>query len=112
MGSPWKSVVGKMGNMKKSVDWIVCPVSNAEEQMVYIQSDKRIARINMTTGKAMLSSGRGGHPGFHALHPMLGAVEVDVPAEIMDQVRERRDAMTPDNGIGGVTLTNLMGNHD
>lgn len=83
----FQNLTVKLGNMKKPQQFTVCPVSNAQPNEVIIQSDKRIARINMETGKAMLSDGKGGHQGFHKLHGIMGAVEIDVPADVLAQLK-------------------------
>lgn len=80
------SVTGKIGNMRKSVDWVVYPVQDPDERT--IQSDKRIARVNLQTGKVTLSDGKGGHQGFYKLNLHMGAKEYDCPKEILDQLRE------------------------
>jgi len=86
-----KVVYGKLGNMRKKVNWTVYPASynkskseTAGAQTLFIQSDKRGCSINVETGKGMLSNGRG-HPGFHSTMAALGAVEVDVPREFIDE---------------------------
>jgi len=86
-----KTVHGKLGNMRKAVDWTVYPASyNASKskaegaQMLFIQSNKRACAINVKTGEGMLSNGRG-HPGFHSTMPALGAKEIDVPREFIDE---------------------------
>lgn len=84
----WTTLIGKMGNMKKSVEWIVCPTGNKPDRIM-IQSDKRIAEVNLTTGKAILSNGKG-HPGFAALSKMMGAIEVDCPNEILEKLKETK----------------------
>lgn len=88
-----KRLTAKLGNMKKAVEWVVCPVSNAEPNAVYIQSDKRICRFDKITGKGMLSNGKG-HPGFLALSPILGAVEIVVPQSVI----EAATGATPKSG--------------
>lgn len=88
------SIVCKLGNMRKEVDWSIYPVT--DPNLIMIQCDKRIARINMTTGKAMLSDGKGGHNGFMKLAPMFGAVEVDVSAEIVEELKQKTGQMEVD----------------
>jgi hypothetical protein len=106
MAFRFQNFTAKLGNMKKAQEFTVCPVSNTEPHLVTVQSDKRIARIDLTTGKAMLSDGKGGHPGFHKLLPMCGAVEVDVAPDVLDEVRRLSDNVkaqqAPD---GSVQLT-------
>jgi hypothetical protein len=97
------NITAKLGNMKKPQKFVICPVSNTAPHEVTIQSDKRIARVNLNTSKAMLSSGKGGHQGFMQLSPALGAVEVDVTPELVEQlkplVNKLRNAQNPDGSI-------------
>jgi hypothetical protein len=88
----WTTLIGKMGNMKKAVKWVVCPQS--KPGFVLIQSERRIAEVNIETGKAMLSNGKG-HPGFTSLAKMMGAVEVDCPKEILDKLKETKAETGP-----------------
>ena len=84
----FKSVNGKMGRMRKAVDWVVCPVSNLEPNEIIIQSDRYIAKFNSETNKVILSDGKGGHPGFHKLTEFCGAKEIDAPQWLIDQLVE------------------------
>ena len=80
-------VTAKLGNMRKAVEWVIYPF-NAEDRLLMIQCDKRIAQINLETGKGMLSDGKGGHQGFFKLNRMAGAKEIDCPSELLEQLRE------------------------
>jgi hypothetical protein len=81
------TVHGKMGNMKKSVEWVIYPESKDGKRT--IQSSRRIAQVNLETGKAILSDGKC-HPAFLCLNAALGAVEVDCPKEILDKLKETK----------------------
>lgn len=83
----FQNVTGKLGNMKKAVEWTISP-RNVEDK-VCIQCDRRIARVDLITGRAMLSDGKGGHPGFHKLSPAFGAVEVEVPAAMLTELKTK-----------------------
>lgn len=83
----FKNFTAKLGNMRKAVEFVICPVSNASPNEVYIQSDKRIAKVDLTTGKGILSNGKGGHNGFMHLSPVLGAVEIVFPAEVLAEIK-------------------------
>lgn len=83
----FQSVIGKFPGMRKDVDWTVCPRSSAADREVIIQSEKRIAKVNLDSGKAIVSTGKGGHNGFMHLNPILGAKEVDCPQNILDQLK-------------------------
>tara|TARA_B100001778_G_scaffold334952_2_gene349490 strand:- start:15145 stop:15462 length:318 start_codon:yes stop_codon:yes gene_type:complete len=97
-----KSVKFKIGNMRKEVDWTVYPPSRTASQddpTLFVQSDKRALSINLKTKKGMLSNGKG-HPGFASTQKFLGAVEVDVPDEIIEMCKDAQ----PQSGdtIGGI----------
>lgn len=83
----FQTVSGKMGNMRKADEWVVYPRKSPEDTEVTIQCERRIARVNLATGKAMLSDGKGGHQGFHKLMPLLGAKEVDCPPEMLETLK-------------------------
>lgn len=99
----FKSVVVKLGNMRKEADFVICPPSGGEPDQVIIQSDKRIAVIDLNTGNGRLSDGKGGHPGFHKLSPSLGAMKITVPKELCDEIRQKRDAI-PVRSDGSVVI--------
>jgi hypothetical protein len=76
--------------MRKIVDWTVYPASRTESQddpTMFVQSDKRALSINLRTKKGMLSNGKG-HPSFMSTQKILGAIEVDVPDEIIEMCQE------------------------
>ncbi len=84
----FQNVTGKMGNMRKAQSWVIYPLKEGEDgNERLIQCDKRIAKVNLETGKAILSSGKGGHQGFAQLSAFLGAVEVDCPQDLIDQIK-------------------------
>lgn len=84
----WIDVTAKLGTMKKPAEFTVCPKSSGDTSpTVTIQSDKRIARVNLETGKVMVSDGKGGHPGFHKLLGMCGAKEYDCPPELLEKLK-------------------------
>ena len=76
-----KSFQAKLGNMRKSVEWITYP--NSTDERVIIQSDNRICSFNPKTRKGFLSNGKANTNNFVGLHPQLGATEIDVPEEIV-----------------------------
>ena len=81
----FKSIECKLGNMRKVVRWVICPVSTASDNEVYIQSERRIAKIDLNTKKAILSKSTEQNY-FHALSPCLGASVVDVPDSIINEL--------------------------
>jgi len=82
-----KNVTGKLGNMRKAVEWVLYPQTADEPHIVIIQSERRIAQVNLTTGLAVLSTGKGGHNGFMHLSPALGATSVNVPPEMLAELK-------------------------
>jgi hypothetical protein len=81
----FQSVTGKFKGMRKDVEWTVYPHSAGDTEMM-IQSSKRIAKINMKTGKAVLS--KAGKSSFAGLSDMMGATVVDTPKDIMTQLKD------------------------
>ena len=51
-------------------------------RMLFVQSDKRALNIDLETKKGMLSNGKG-HSDFASTTSFLGAIEIDVPDEII-----------------------------
>ena len=99
----FQSVIAKLGNMKKAQDFTICPVSTNEPDQITIQSDKRIAQVNLTTKKVILSDGKGGHQGFLKLLPILGAKEYDCPQDVIDQILQGLER-APDLKTGVVVI--------
>lgn len=79
----------KLGTMRKAAEFTIYPLNPSTPDIVQIQSDKRIARVQLSTGKCLLSDGKGGHPGHMKLSPALGAVVVDMPADVLGQLKEQ-----------------------
>jgi|14_taG_2_1085336.scaffolds.fasta_scaffold04595_7 hypothetical protein len=80
----------KLGSMRKAQDFIVYPASRDEGSKVLIQSDKRIAQIDIETGEGMLSSGKAGHPGFIELMEIRGAKPIKVDTEVIEAIKAAR----------------------
>ena len=78
----------KLGNMRKAVDWTVFPSEEVAKGIVTIQSDNRIARVDLNAALAILSNGKGGHQGFLKLLAYLGAKTVPVSAEVVSKIRQ------------------------
>lgn len=99
--SVFQPITGKLGNMRKSVEWVTYPArDNSEPDVRIIQSDNRIARVNLTTKKAMLSK-HAKNNGFMHLLPIMGATEVDCPQDIIDQLNSYTQNVGPVNVTGG-----------
>lgn len=94
------SIDCKLGNMAKVANWVIYPIDPAA-MTVTIQCNRRIARVDLGTGKALLSSGKGGHQGFVMLNPALGARIVDVPADVLVRLRE----FVPQKKVEQVSIT-------
>ena len=80
----------KLGSMRKAQNFIVYPASRDEGSKVLIQSDKRIAQIDIETGEGMLSDGRASHPGFIELMKIRGAKPIKVDAEVIEAIKAAR----------------------
>lgn len=102
-----KRVYGKLGNMRKVVDWVVYPPSDGERSgagKLFIQSDKRACHIDLETKKGMLSNGKG-HPGFASCNAFTGAVEVDIPEDFLQECLEAQPKSGDTIGsAGGCTV--------
>jgi hypothetical protein len=83
----FQDVTGKLGNMRKSVEWVVAPPASGSTKIV-IQSDHRIAEVDTSTGMAWLSDGKNGHQGFLKLSPVFGATLVNVTDDFLHEVKQ------------------------
>lgn len=84
--SAFRHITGKLGNMRKAVEWTVYPRQDASDEDWIIQSERRIAKVN-ADGEAVVSNGKGGHQGFHKLIPALGAISCQCPADMLKQLK-------------------------
>lgn len=80
-----KHVSGKLGNMRKIVDWVVYPESTSGPNTIVVQSNTRICQFNRETGQGILSKHCPNGAYFMHLNSMLGAKEVEVPSEFVEQ---------------------------
>lgn len=72
--------------MRKEQDFSVYPYDGGDT--VLIQSDKRIANVNLKTGRTVLSAQKqGGAYGVH-LSPQLGATLADFPADKLIELQK------------------------
>jgi len=82
----FQHIICKLGNMRKEVEWTVYPFEQGDID-IKIQSDRRIAMVNLVTKKAILSRSMMSN-GFHALMTEMGATYVDCPEEVIDQLKK------------------------
>lgn len=96
----FQKVTGKLGNMRRATDWVVYPRdadANPDEKTVLIQCERRIALVELDTGKAIVSDGKGGHQGFLKLNPVLGAKRCEVPVDMLETLRALKVHVGPIN---------------
>lgn len=78
--------MAKLGTMRKAQEFIVYPrIEGMADDTVVVQSDKSIARVNLTTGSGKLFQGKGEHPSFFRLQ-MYGKACV-MPSDVVDAIR-------------------------
>jgi hypothetical protein len=77
----------KLGNMRKAADFVIYPPKSDNPNIVTIQSDHRIATIDLTTHKGILSKAIQGGAYFAHLNKFLGATEIEVPQEVIDIIK-------------------------
>lgn len=101
--SMFRHVTGKFKGMRKEYQFTVYPAKPDSDHRV-IQSDRYIAKVELSTGKAILSKGVA-NPVFLHLDPRMGAKLVDCPQTIIDQLKaldadhgEQTDFVIPSNG--------------
>lgn len=82
----FKTVHGKFGNMRKSVDWVVYPKTSGLGD-IFVQSDRYACRFDPETGEGYLSNGKG-HPAFFTTTRQFGAKPVTVPQDFINACLE------------------------
>ena len=90
--SMFRHVTGKFKGMRKEYQFTVYPVEAGSDKRT-IQGDRYIAKVDLSTGKAILSKGVN-NPVFMHLQPIMGAKLVDCPQTIIDQLK----ALDEDHG--------------
>ncbi len=98
-------VTAKLGNMRKAQSFIVYPLKSDATHII-LQSDKRVASIEIATGNGMLSDGKGSYQPFVKLSPRLGAMPITVGREFIDECLK---AKPPANAAGQVSISSLIG---
>lgn len=88
MAMGFKSVFGKFDGMRKAVDWTVYPGCLQDGKTAKIQSDKRMASINLETMTAWVSNGKDSTNNFMGTNAFCGGKQVPVPEDIAKQLRE------------------------
>jgi len=83
----FRDITLKLGNMRAAQEFTMYP-NNPTDTVITIQSDKRIARIDLTTGNGIISDGKGGHQGHAKLHPALGGKGIKVDADTLAKLQE------------------------
>lgn len=82
----FQDVTCKLGNMRAAQTFTLYPRASASDQLT-IQSEKRIASVNLRTGCGILSDGKGGHQGMHKLSTNFGNAAIKFPDEVLAELR-------------------------
>jgi len=79
-----RTVQARIGNMRKTMEWVVYPrATNAENDNIVIQCSSRIASFDPLTGRGLLSKPCPNGAYFLHLNKAFGAVEIDVPQDVI-----------------------------
>lgn len=97
-----KSVVGKIGGLRKERSFSVRPCSDGE---LMISTTDAIGKFDFRTRKGVLNTKRGG---FIALTKLAGAREFEFPAEFVTACLEACPAQDSETTRGGVTIVNTI----
>ena len=82
-----KSIIVKFGNMRgQAQEFVLYPYNGGDTLL--IQSDKRIAQINLKTGKTVLSKQCQNGAYFPHLNTFLGTTIVDFPQAELIKLKE------------------------
>lgn len=96
------SVTGKLGDMRKAVEWTVYPQAKdgSDESRIILQSHARIVAIDTAKGKGLLSKACPSGAYFVHLHPAAGAKVVDVPADMIEAAKAAQPKSGDEIGPG------------
>lgn len=97
----FKGITGKFPSMRNAQHWVVYP-HNPNTNEVVIQCETRIAKVNLDTGKAILSAN--GKSLFVGLDPRLGATVVDTPKDMLDQLKKMKPFSSSQQKVVGEAL--------
>jgi hypothetical protein len=92
--------------MRKAQDFVVYPIEKGQPaDVITVQSDTRIGRINLTTGNVAMSPPQSG--GAYMAHLRLGKVVGTLAPELLAQMKDEI-AKTAGSSVGsrGVTTDN------
>lgn len=81
----FKNYTFKAGNMKAEQEFTLYPYTGGET--ITLQSDKRICKVNVHTGKGVMNR-KNEQRGAYFAHFALGTIEVQVPHTTMNEIRE------------------------
>jgi hypothetical protein len=110
----------KLPNMRKPQDFIVYPISKKQDwEEINIQSENRFGRLNLLTGKGVMSTPKGYANSMHLMwdEARKQAVEFEVTAEDLELLKEKikgtASAMAGTNGViysdnSGASMTSLF----
>jgi hypothetical protein len=76
-----REVTAKFGNMRKSQGFVIYPRNSNEPNIIIVQSNTVIAKIDITTGKALFAN----VPGGAYFHHLTFGKNITVPMEIVQQ---------------------------
>lgn len=88
----FRNITAKFGNMRKAQEFTICEGGSNEDGMVTLQSDKRIAKVNLNAESVILSDGKGGHQGWQKLSPVFGAKQYACPDSVINELKAMIDA--------------------
>jgi|SRR5688572_1104794 len=80
-----KEITFKLPGMNKPQEFVIYPLAKDATEAI-IQSDKRIARINLETGKGVLSKSKVNN-GFMHLNKMFGAYDIELTKDQLMELK-------------------------
>lgn len=78
-------IMAKLGNMRKAVEWIIYPKERDSENIT-IQSDHRIAVVDLKAGICLLSKHCSSGAYRRHLSKLAGATVVPISAELVAEI--------------------------
>ena len=80
--------------MRKPQSFVIYTCKSSDVTIL-LQSDNRMMRVSLDTGKALLSENKSSGAYGHDLSESRGAKVIELTLEQLEQVKEMRDKMAP-----------------
>jgi hypothetical protein len=81
----------KFQGMRKEQDFVIYPCKS-DDSTIWLQSDNRMLKLDLTTGEGMLSKPTRNN-GFHSVMEFLGAKKITLAKEELERITKMKELM-------------------